>query len=202
MFEQFNIQQFNFQQFFSAFIVLFAIIDIIGTMPVAISLRKKGKKVSATKAAFCTFGVFIAFLYIGEGFLRLFQVDISSFAIAGSIILFILALEMILDIQFFHDNPDLPKDATITPVVFPLMVGAGSLTALLSLRAEFEMINIILAIFANAVLVYIGLKIAKNFEKILAPSVLYVTQKMFGIILLSMAVKLFITNLSILVKSF
>lgn len=197
MFELFSIKE-----FFSAFIVLFAIIDIIGSLPVVINLRKKGRKVSATKAAFVTAFVFIAFLYIGEGFLKLFNLDISSFAVAGSVILFILAMEMILDIQIFRDNPDLPKDATITPVVFPLIVGAGSLTALFTLRAEFEVINIIFAILANSVVVYIGLKVAKNFEKFLAPSVLYITQKIFGIILLSISVKLFITNLSILIKQF
>ena len=192
----------DFQQFFSAFIVLFAIIDIIGTLPVVINLRKKGKKISATRAAIVTAAVFIAFLYIGEGFLKLFNLDISSFAVAGSVILFILAMEMILDIQIFRDNPDLPKDATITPVVFPLIVGAGSLTALLSLRAEYEVENIILAVIVNAIIVYTALKIAKNFEKFLSPSVLYVSQKIFGIILLAISVKLFMTNLSILIKSF
>ena len=192
----------NFQQFFSAFIVLFAIIDVIGCLPVVINLRKKGKKVSATKAALITAVVFIAFLYIGEGFLKLFNLDISSFAIAGSVILFILAMEMILDIQIFRDNPDLPKDATITPVVFPLIVGAGSLTAILSLRAEYEVQNIILAILVNAVLVYTALRVSKKFERFLAPSVLYVSQKIFGIILLAISVKLFMTNLSILIKSF
>lgn len=192
----------DFQQFFSAFIVLFAIIDIIGTLPLVINLRKKGKKISATRAAIVTAAVFIAFLYIGEGFLKLFNLDISSFAVAGSVILFILAMEMILDIQIFRDNPDLPKDATITPVVFPLIVGAGSLTALLSLRAEYEVENIILAVIVNAIIVYTALKIAKNFEKFLSPSVLYVSQKIFGIILLAISVKLFMTNLSILIKSF
>ena len=192
----------NFQQFFSAFIVLFAIIDVMGSLPVVINLRKKGKKVSAGKAAIVTAAVFIAFLYIGEGFLKLFNLDISSFAVAGSLILFILAMEMILDIQIFRDNPDLPKDATITPVVFPLIVGAGSLTALLSLRAEFAVENIISAVIVNAVFVYIALKISKKFEKFLSPSVLYISQKIFGIILLAISVKLFITNLSILIKSF
>jgi len=196
------LSDFNLQQFFSAFIVLFAIIDIIGTLPVIINLRKKGKKISATKVGFVSTAVFISFLYIGEGFLRLFGLDISSFAVAGSLILFILAMEMILDIQIFRDNPDLPKDATITPVVFPLVVGAGSLTALLSLRAEFMAINIILAILANTLIVYVAIKVAKNFEKFLAPSVLYVSQKLFGIILLAISVKLFISNLTHLIKSF
>lgn len=193
---------FNFQQFFSAFIVLFAIMDVIGSLPVVINLRKKGKKVSAGKAALVTATVFIAFLFIGEGFLKLFNLDISSFAVAGSVILFILAMEMILDIQIFRDNPDLPKDATITPVVFPLIVGAGSLTALLSLRAEYDVENIILAVAVNALIVYTALKVSKRFEKFLAPSVLYVSQKIFGIILLAISVKLFMTNLAILIKSF
>ena len=196
------LSNFNFQQFFSAFVVLFAIIDVIGCIPVVINLRKKGKKVSAGKAAFVTAFVFIAFLYIGEAFLKLFNLDISSFAVAGSVILFILAMEMILDIQIFRDSPDLPKDVTITPVVFPLMVGAGSLTALLSLRAEYEVENIILAVLANALSVYIALKVSKSFERALSPSVLYVSQKIFGIILLAISVKLFMTNLAILIKSF
>ena len=196
------LSNFDFQQFFSATIVLFAIIDIIGMLPIIINLRKKGRKISATKAALISMIVFISFLYIGEGFLRLFGVDISSFAVAGSVILFILAMEMILDIQIFRDNPDIPKDVTITPVVFPLIVGAGSLTALLSLRADFHIVNIICAILANTVIVYIAIKVAKNFEKFLAPSVLYVSQKLFGIILLSISVKLFISNLTHLIKTF
>ena len=196
------LSNFDFQQFFSATIVLFAIIDIIGMLPIIINLRKKGRKISATKAALISMIVFISFLYIGEGFLRLFGVDISSFAVAGSVILFILAMEMILDIQIFRDNPDIPKDVTITPVVFPLIVGAGSLTALLSLRAEFHIVNIICAILANTVIVYFAIKVAKNFEKFLAPSVLYVSQKLFGIILLSISVKLFISNLTHLIKTF
>lgn len=196
------LSNFDFQQFFSATIVLFAIIDIIGMLPIIINLRKKGRKISATKAALISMIVFISFLYIGEGFLRLFGVDISSFAVAGSVILFILAMEMILDIQIFRDNPDIPKDVTITPVVFPLIVGAGSLTALLSLRAEFHIVNIICAILANTIIVYIAIKVAKNFEKFLAPSVLYVSQKLFGIILLSISVKLFISNLTHLIKTF
>ena len=196
------LSNFDFQQFFSATIVLFAIIDIIGMLPIIINLMKKGRKISATKAALISMIVFISFLYIGEGLLRLFGVDISSFAVAGSVILFILAMEMILDIQIFRDNPDIPKDVTITPVVFPLIVGAGSLTALLSLRAEFHIVNIICAILANTVIVYIAIKVAKNFEKFLAPSVLYVSQKLFGIILLSISVKLFISNLTHLIKTF
>lgn len=191
---------FSFREFLSAFVVLFAIIDIIGSTPIIIDLRKKGKKVSATRASLISLIIFIGFFYVGEAFLHLFSLDLSSFAVAGSMIIFVLALEMILDIQIFHDSPNLPKDATITPVVFPLIVGAGSLTTLLSIRSQYQDINVLLAVLANIVLVFIGITLAKRFEKILAPGIVYICQKMFGIILLAISVKLFITNLSILLK--
>ncbi len=190
----------SLREFLSAFIVLFAIIDIIGTAPIIIDLRKKGKRVSASRASLISLIVFIGFFYVGEGFLRLFNLDISSFAVAGSIIIFALAMEMILDIQIFRDSPDLPKDATITPVVFPLIVGAGSLTTLLSIRAQYQDINILLAVIANMIVVFLVITLAKRFEKILAPGVIYIFQKLFGIILLAISVKLFITNLSLLIK--
>lgn len=195
------IGHFSLREFISASVVLFAIIDIIGTTPIIINMRKKGKIVSASRASIISLIMFIGFFYVGEAFLRLFHLDISSFAVAGSIIIFVMALEMILDIQIFRDSPDLPKDATFTPVVFPLIVGAGSLTTLLSIRAQFEDINILLAIVANVIVVFIVLKLAKNFEKFLSPGVVYMFQKLFGIILLAISVKLFITNLSDLLKA-
>lgn len=191
---------FSLREFLSAFVVLFAVIDIIGTAPIIIDLRKKGKIVSASRAGLISLVVFIGFFYLGEAFLRLFHLDISSFAVAGSIIIFALSMEMILDIKIFHDSPDLPKDATITPVVFPLIVGAGSLTTLLSIRAQYQDINILLAVVANMIIVFLVLVLAKRFEKILAPGVIYIFQKLFGIILLAISVKLFITNLSLLIK--
>ena len=191
---------FSLREFLSAFVVLFAVIDIIGTAPIIIDLRKKGKIVSATRAGLISLIVFIGFFYLGEAFLSLFHLDISSFAVAGSIIIFALSMEMILDIQIFHDSPDLPKDPTITPVVFPLIVGAGSLTTLLSIRAQYQDINILLAVVANMIIVFLVLVLAKRFEKILAPGVIYIFQKLFGIILLAISVKLFITNLSLLIK--
>lgn len=193
--------QFSLREFFSAFIVLFAIIDIIGTTPIIINMRKKGKIVSASRASIISLIMFVGFFYVGEAFLRLFHLDISSFAVAGSIIIFVMALEMILDISIFRDSPDLPKDATFTPVVFPLIVGAGSLTTLLSIRSQFSDINILLAILGNVIFVYIVLKLAKKFEKILGPGIVYMFQKLFGIILLAISVKLFITNLSALLKA-
>jgi multiple antibiotic resistance protein len=195
------LQSFNFKDFFSAFVVLFAIIDIIGTTPIIINLRKKGKIVSSSRASIIALIMFIGFFYIGDAFLKLFGLDISSFAVAGSIILFVMALEMILDIQIFHDSPDLPKDATFTPVVFPLIVGAGSMTALLSIRSEYADINILAAILANIIIVYFVLRMAKEFERFINPGVVYMLQKIFGIILLAISVKLFLTNLSVLIKS-
>ena len=195
------LQSFNFKDFFSAFVVLFAIIDIIGTTPIIINLRKKGKIVSSSRASIIALIMFIGFFYIGDAFLKLFGLDISSFAVAGSIILFVMALEMILDIQIFRDSPDLPKDATFTPVVFPLIVGAGSMTALLSIRSEYSDINILAAIFVNIIIVYFVLRMAKEFERFINPGVVYMLQKIFGIILLAISVKLFLTNLSVLIKS-
>lgn len=192
---------FSLREFLSASIVLFAIIDIIGTTPIIINMRKKGKIVSATRASIISLIMFIGFFYVGEAFLRLFHLDISSFAVAGSIIIFVMALEMILDISIFRDSPDLPKDATFTPVVFPLIVGAGSLTTLLSIRSQFDDINILLAITANVFVVFVVLKLAKNFEKFLSPGIIYMFQKLFGIILLAISVKLFITNLSDLLRA-
>ena len=194
-------ENFNLQEFIGAFVVLFAIIDIIGTTPIVINMRKKGKIVSAPRASLIAFIMFVGFFYVGEAFLRLFNLDISSFAVAGSVILFVMAFEMILDIQIFRDSPDLPKDATFTPVVFPLIVGAGSLTSILSLSSQYKEINILLAIFFNVIIVYFVLKMAKSLEKFLGPGVIYMFQKLFGIILLAMSVKLFFTNLAILLKS-
>lgn len=191
----------NLRDFFSAFVVLFAIIDIIGSIPIVINMRKKGKIVSSSRASLIALVMFVGFFYLGDAFLKLFGLDISSFAVAGSVILFVMALEMILDIQIFRDSPDLPKDATFTPVVFPLIVGAGSMTALLSLRAEFADINILAAILANVIVVYFVLKLAKKFEHFINPGIIYMLQKVFGIILLAISVKLFLTNLSALIKA-
>ena len=138
--------EFNIQQFVSAFVVLFAVIDVTGSIPIFLSLKKKGKKIDAKKAALLSLGMFIGFFYVGEAFLNLFHVDISSFAIAGSLIIFVMALEMILDIEIFKNSPDSPKEATFIPVVFPLIAGAGGLTTLLSIRSQYSDINIILAV--------------------------------------------------------
>ena len=193
-------QQFNIQEFISAFVVLFAVIDVTGSIPIFLSLKKKGKKINALKAALFSLIMFIGFFYVGEAFLHLFQVDISSFAIAGSLIIFVMSMEMILDIEIFKNSPDSPKDATFIPVVFPLIAGAGGLTTLLSIRSQYADINIILAVLLNVLWVYIVLKLSKKIDRILGAGTIYVLQKFFGIILLAISVKLFTHNLAILLK--
>ena len=194
------LNQFSVQEFISAFVVLFAVIDVTGSIPIFLSLKKKGKKINATKAALFSLITFIGFFYVGEAFLRLFSVDISSFAIAGSIIIFVMAMEMILDIEIFKSSPDSPKDATFIPVVFPLIAGAGALTTLLSIRSQYANINILLAVFLNVIWVYIVLKLSKKIDRILGAGTIYMLQKFFGIILLAISVKLFTHNLAILLQ--
>ena len=191
---------FSMQQFISAFVVLFAVIDVTGSIPIFLSLRKKGKIIDATKASWLSLGMFIGFFYVGEAFLNLFHVDISSFAIAGSLIIFVMALEMILDIEIFKNSPDSPKDATFIPVVFPLIAGAGGLTTLLSIRSQYADINILLAVICNVICIYTVLKLTKKIDRILGIGTIYMLQKFFGIILLAISVKLFTHNLAILLK--
>lgn len=193
------IQSFNMTQFTGAFIVLFAIIDIIGTLPIVMNLQRNGRVVSASRASIISLVLFVGFMYMGEAFLSLFSLDISSFAVAGSIIIFILAMEMVLDIEIFRSNNTAGNDATFTPVVFPLIAGAGSFTTLLSIRSQFSDFNILLAVFANVLIVYFALKSSKKLEKILSPGVICIFQKAFGIILLSISVKLFTSNLTMII---
>ena len=194
-------ENFNLKEFFSAFVVLFAVIDILGSTPIFLNLRKQGKVIYPTKASVMSLVCFICFLYIGEASLKLFNIDISSFAIAGAIILFMMALEMILDVQIFQSKPELPNDATFTPVVFPLIAGAGCLTTLITMRSQFDTINILCAIFLNTVFVYLVLRFTSRLERFLGPAVIYLLQKFFGVILLAVSAKIFITNLTTLVQS-
>ena len=195
------VKTFNITQFTGAFIVLFAIIDIIGTLPIVMNLERNGRIVSASRASIISLCLFIGFMYMGEAFLGLFSLDISSFAVAGSIIIFVIAMEMVLDIEIFRSNNTTGNDATFTPVVFPLIAGAGSFTTLLSIRSQFSDFNIILAVLANVLIVYIALKSSKKLEKVLSPGVICIFQKAFGIILLSISVKLFTSNLAMIIAN-
>lgn len=192
---------FVFQEFLSAFIVLFAVIDIIGSIPIILGLKQKGRPVNAIKATLIAFTLLITFFYVGDGMLKLFQVDIASFAIAGAFVIFLMSLEMILDIEIFKNTGPI-KEATLVPLVFPLLAGAGAFTTLLSLRAEYAPINIILALILNMVWVYIVLKLTDLIERILGKGGIYVIRKFFGIILLAISARLFTANITSLLEQF
>ena len=158
---------FNFQEFLSAFIVLFAVIDIIGSIPIILDLKQKGRSVNAVKATGIAFALLLGFFYVGDGMLRLFQVDIASFAVAGAFVIFLMSLEMILDVEIFKNTGPI-KEATLVPLVFPLLAGAGAFTTLLSLRAEYAPLNIVLALIVNMVWVYIVLRLTDRIERLLS----------------------------------
>ncbi|RLD81935.1 MAG: MarC family protein [Bacteroidetes bacterium] len=190
----------NFINVFSSFMVLFAVIDITGSIPIIIDLKEKGGKIQSEKATIVAFLIMILFLFVGERLLGVFGVDISSFAIAGAFILFFLALEMILGISLFKDNAT--ESSSIVPLAFPLIAGAGSMTTLLSLRAEYALIDITIALVLNMIIVYTVLRLTHVIEKILGQSGIMILRKMFGIILLAIAIKLFMSNLAISVGTF
>ncbi len=194
------LEEFNLRQFLSAFVVLFAVIDAPGSIPIILKLKRSGRTINAERAGLLSLVMFLGFFYVGEAFLNLFKLDISSFAVAGSLIIFIMALEMILDIDIFHEKPDMPKDATFIPLVFPLFAGAGALTTLLSIRAQFSDANIIAAIIANILVIYGVVKTAKKLNNYLGNGFIYMLQKFFGIILLAISVKLFTTNITVLIE--
>ncbi|MEN6619582.1 MAG: MarC family protein [Rikenellaceae bacterium] len=184
----------DIKEIFSAFIVMFAVIDILGSVPIIIGMKEKNKSFSPLNAALISFAILVAFLFLGQALLGLFGVDISSFAVAGAVVLFVLAIEMIFGIQIFKD--DGPTDsATIVPIVFPLIAGAASFTTLLSLRAEYQVLNIIIALFLNIVIVYFVLNNLDLISRKIGKGGIYVMRKFFGIILLAIAVKLITSNL-------
>lgn len=186
---------FNTVEFLSAFIVLFAVIDPIGIMPIVLSIRDKGKVIDPKKAVFYAFSLMLIFFFVGDWILNLFGVDINSFAVAGALIIFLMAIEMVLDIEIFKDSSIAANNATMVPLVFPLLAGAGSFTTLLSLKAEYASINILVALLVNAVVVFIMLSATSHLQRMLGKGGIYFTRKFFGIILLAISVKLFTSNL-------
>ena len=183
---------FNYNQILSVTMILFAIIDILGAIPVVISLRKKTGHIQSEKASLVALVLMILFLFVGEEILRIIGLDVSSFAIAGSIVIFIIAMEMILGINFFRE--EVPESVSIVPLAFPLIAGSGTLTTLLSLKSEYATQNIIIGIILNMIFVYIVLKNTIRLEKLLGKTGLNILRKAFGIILLAIAIKLFRTN--------
>ena len=183
---------FIIKEILTASMVLFAVIDIVGSIPIIISLREKAGHIQSEKASIVSALIMIAFLFIGEQILSLIGLDVNSFSVAGSLIILFMALEMILGITLFKEDP--PEVASVVPLAFPIIAGAGTMTSLLSLRAEYEMINIIVAIVINILIVYIILKTSGRLQKILGKTGISIIRKVFGIILLAIAVKLFATN--------
>ena len=190
----------EFKTLLSVTLILFSVIDIIGSLPVIISLKEKGNKIEAGKASFISMFLMIVFLYIGDQVLKLFGVDVQSFAVAGAIILFFISFEMILGITIFKEEKKTQK-ATIVPVAFPLVAGAGTMTTILSLKAKFTNIEILLAIIINVILVYITLRSSDYLKQKLSPSFINVLRKMFGVILLAIAVKLFRDNFHLYIST-
>jgi len=183
---------FNIREIATATMVLFAVIDILGGIPVIISLRNKVGHIQSGKASIVAACIMVAFLFVGDEILKLIGIDVNSFAVAGALIIFFLAIEMILGISLYKD--DEPESASIVPIAFPLIAGAGTLTSLLSLRAEYYVENIIVAIVLNTVFVYLVLKSSGKIGKFLGKSGLSIIRKVFGVILMAIAVKLFAAN--------
>ncbi|WP_103866039.1 MarC family protein [Aquimarina sp. I32.4] len=184
---------FDIKEILTASMVLFAVIDIIGSIPIILDLRKKVGHVQSEKASIVACILMILFLFVGKEILSLIGIDVNSFAVAGSFIIFFLAIEMILGIQLYKD--DAPETAAVVPLAFPLIAGAGTMTSILSLRAEYHTINIIIAIIINIIFVYIVLKSSGKIEKVLGKQGINVIRKIFGVILLAIAVKLFTANI-------
>ena len=186
---------FNLKEIFTATMVLFAVIDIIGNVPIIISLRKKVGHLKSGKASIIAAIVMIVFLFIGERIQNLIGINVNEFAVAGAFILFFIALEMILGVTLFKEEDSSPSLATVFPLAFPMLAGPGSLTTLLSLRAEYSLENIIVAIVINVVVIYIVLKTSARLQRFLGHNGIMIIQKIFGVILLAIAVKLFTSNI-------
>ncbi len=190
---------FDFKEILTAFLVLFAVIDITGSIPIILDLRNKGGKIQSVKIALLSFFLCVLFLFVGEALLRFFNVDIPSFAIAGAIILLAIAMEMTFNVTIFKNDYS-SESSVIVPLVFPLIAGASALTTCLSLRAECATINIIIALALNMVWVWFVLRYVVIVEKFLGKNGIYILRKIFGVILLAMSVKLIVSNLTILLK--
>ncbi len=190
--------EFNFKEIFTAFMVLFAVIDIIGNIPIIIDLRKKVGHIQSEKASIIAGIIMIIFLFLGKSLLSLIGIDVNSFAVAGAFILFFIALEMILGITLYKDDGGSPITASVFPLAFPLIAGPGSLTTLLSFRAEFKIENIIVAVLINVIIIYIVLKTSSKIEKLIGQNGINIIRKVFGVILLAIAVKLFAHNIKAL----
>jgi multiple antibiotic resistance protein len=190
---------FDLVEIFAAFMVLFAIIDIPGSIPIILDIKSRTGDIQPGKVTIVSLVIFLAFLFIGNPLLGVFGIDVSSFAIAGSFVIFLIGLEMVLGIELFkHDSKG---GGSIVPIAFPLIAGAGSITTILSIKAEYQTVNIFLALLMNMGIIYLVLRLTAKFEKILGLAGLHILKKVFGIILLSIAIKLFLTNTGIVLPN-
>lgn len=187
---------FDLKEFISSSMILFAIIDVVGNIPLIVLLREKYKVIESEKASLVSLIIMVVFLFLGEIILNLLGVDINSFAVAGSIIILFLAAEMILGIRLYKDSN--PKTASIVPLAFPLIAGPGTLTTLISIKSEYDDINIIMAIIINMILVYFVLKSSEKIQKVIGSQGINILRKVFGIVLLAIGIKLFTTNIKLI----
>lgn len=192
--------QFDFIEVFSSFIVMFAIIDILGSIPIFLSLKEGGKPIKAMQACLTALGLFLAFFFAGDALLKLFGIDKASFAVAGSFVLFVLAVEMILGREIIK-NENLGSGASIVPVAFPLIAGPGALTALLSLRAEYAVLNIIIGLMLNLILDYFVIRLLDKVKNLLGANLIFIIRKFFGVILLAIAVNMFVNNIYVIIAN-
>ena len=190
--------QFSFQEIFTSFMVLFAVIDIVGNIPIIIDLRKKVGHIQSEKASVIAGIIMTFFLFLGQKILNVIGIDVNSFAVAGAFVLFFIALEMILGITLYKDEESDAMTASVFPLAFPLIACPGSLTTLLSLRAEYAIENIIVAVIINVLVIYIVLKTSARIERFLGKNGIQIIRKVFGVILLAIAVKLFAHNVKAL----
>jgi multiple antibiotic resistance protein len=188
----------NFKEIATATMVLFAVIDIIGNIPIVISLREKAGHIQSEKASIIAAVVMVFFLFLGKSILKLIGIEVSEFAVAGSLILFFIALEMLLGITLFKDDGSSPDMASIFPLAFPMLAGPGSLTTLLSLRAEYDVQNVIIAVVINVIIIYVVLKTSERLQRVLGKNGIQIIRKVFSVVLLAIAVKLFTSNIQTL----
>ncbi|MBT1710184.1 MarC family protein [Fulvivirgaceae bacterium PWU5] len=184
----------NLKEIFSVTLILFSVIDILGSIPFVITIRKREGRIHAEKATIISAVLMISFLFVGQSILRLFGLDVASFAVAGAIIIFIVALEMILGITLIKDDPDAKGSGSIVPLAFPLIAGAGTLTTILSLRAVYQEWNILIGIVLNLGFIYLVLRSSVWLERVIGKSGFAVLRRVFGVILLAIAVKIFKTH--------
>ncbi len=188
---------FDWIELFKVTTVLFAVIDIVGSVPLIIKLKERTGELNAARTSFVSLFIMVGFLFLGDSILKLFGVTVESFAVAGAMILFAMALEMILGVRLFRDEVS-GKTASVVPLAFPIIAGAGTMTTLIALKAEYQTINILISILINVIIVFVTLKLTRRIENLLGEGGIAILKKVFGIILLAIAIKLFTTNLSAL----